>query len=86
MDNFYSSLILFLKLRVEEDTLATGTLRPRKGVPKEVLNANCKTCGEHKKMSYEKLMVVIRIMDRKHVNLLSTGHNCKLVSTLKRHY
>ena len=38
MDNFYSSLILFLKLRVREDTLATGTLRPRKGVPKEVLH------------------------------------------------
>ena len=34
-------------------------------------------------MSYEKLMVVIRIMDRKHVNLLSTGHNCKLVSNFK---
>ena len=36
MDNFYSSLILILKLRVGEDTLATGTLRPRKGIPKEV--------------------------------------------------
>ena len=48
MDNFYSSLILFLKLRVGEDTLATGTLRPRIGVPKEVLIANCKTRGEHR--------------------------------------
>ena len=48
MWTIYSSLILCLKLRVEEDTLATGTLRPRKGVQKEVLNANCKTRGEHK--------------------------------------
>ena len=76
MDSVYSSPILFLKLRVEEDTLATGTLLPRKGVPKEVLNAKFKTCGKHKIMLYEKLMVVIRIMDSKHVNLLSTGHNC----------
>ena len=30
--------------------------------------------------------MVIRNIDRKHVNLLSTGHNCKLVSTGKRHY
>ena len=45
MDNYYSSP----KLRVEEDTLATGTLRLRKGAPREVLNVNCKTRGEHKK-------------------------------------
>ena len=86
MDNIYSSPILFLKLRVKEDTSATGTLHPRKGVPKEVLNAKFKTRGKHKKLLYEKLVVVIRIMDRKHVNLLSTGHNYKLVSTGKRHY
>ena len=59
MDNFYSYPILFLKLRVEEDTLATG---PRNGVPKEVLKAKFKTCGENKKMPCEKLIVVIRIM------------------------
>ena len=86
MDNFYSSPILFYKLRVEENTLATGTVRPRKGLPKELSSAKFKNHGEHKIMSYKELMVTMRILDRKHVTLLSTGHDCKLVKTGRNHY
>ena len=33
---------------------------------------------------YADLMVTMRILDRKHVALLSTGHDCKLVDEMKR--
>ena len=67
MDNFYSSPILFYKLCVEENTLATGTVRPRKGLLKELSSAKFKNRGEHKIMSYKELMITMRIPGRKHV-------------------
>ena len=86
MDNFYSSPYLFYNLLVEEDTPAWGTVRPRKGLPKEIVSAKFKQRGEHKIMSYEKQMVAIRILDRKHVTLLSTAHNCKIIDIGKKNW
>ena len=86
MDHFYSSPIIFYKILVEENTLATSTACPREGLPKELSSAKFKNQGEHKIMSYKELMVTMRILDYKHVTLLSTGHDCKLVKTGRNHY
>ena len=87
MDYFYSSPILFYKLRVEEEnTLATGTVRPRKGLPKELSSVKLKNHGKHKIISYKESMVTMKFLDRKHVTLLLTGHDCKLFETGRNHY
>ena len=77
MDNFYTSPYLFDNLKVLEATGACGTIRPRKGLPIEIVKAKFKQRGEYKCMTYNDAIVSMRILDKKHVTLLSTVYSCK---------
>ena len=72
MDNFYTFPYLFYNLKVLESTGACGTARPRNGLPIETVKANFEQHGEYKCMTYSDVTVSMRILDRKHVTLLST--------------
>ena len=66
MDNFYTSPNFFYNLKVLEDTGACGTARPRKGLHIEIVKAKFKQRGEYKCMTYNDVIVSMRILDRKH--------------------
>ena len=84
MDNFYTSPYLFYNLRMLENTAACGTARPRKGLPDSITKAKFKECGSSKEMTYKKIMVALKMLDRKYSTLLSTKYNCHLVDTGKK--
>jgi len=85
MDNFYTSPYLFYNLRVHENTTACGTSRPRKGLPREIVKAKFKERNELITMTYSDQLVAMRILDRKHVTLISSHYGCKQVDTGKKH-
>ena len=86
MDNFYTSPYLFDNLKVLEATGACGTIRPRKGLPIEIVKAKFKQRGEYKCMTYNDVIVSMRILDRKHVTLLSTEYSCKESDSGRKHW
>ena len=86
MDNFYTSPYLFDNLKVLEATGACGTIRPRKGLPIEIVKAKFKQRGEYKCMTYNDVIVSMRILDKKHVTLLSTVYSCKEIDSGKKHW
>ena len=75
MDKFYTSTYLFYKLEILEGTGACGTARPRKGLPIEIVKAKFKQCGEYNCMTYNDVIVSMRILDRNHVTRLSTVYS-----------
>ena len=86
MGNFYTSPYLFDNLKVLEATGACGTIRPRKGLPIEIVKAKFKQRGEYKCMTYNDAIVSMRILDKKHVTLLSTVYSCKEIDSGKKHW
>ena len=80
MDNYYSSPYLFYNLRLN-DTSACGTVDLRKGIPKEFATSKFKTRNDMKVKSYNNEMVALRILDRKHVTLISTVYDTSIVQT-----
>ena len=86
MDNFYTYPYLFYNLKVLEGTGACATARPRKGLPIEIVKTKFKQHGEYKCMTYNDVIVSMRILDRKHVALLSTVHSCKEIDTGRKHW
>ena len=77
---------LFYNLKVLEGTGACGTARPRKGVPIEFVKAKFKQLGKYKCMTYNDVIVSMRILDRKHVTLLSTVYRCKEIDSGRKHW
>ena len=75
MDNFYSSLRLYLYLR-ERQTLACGTVNPLRGVPDQLRNQRLAAeqsvalCGDNK-------IIATMYASTKTVHLLSTAHSRK---------
>ena len=86
MDNFYTSPYLFYNLKVLESTGACGTARPRNGLPIETVKAKFDQHGEYKCMSYSDVTVSMRILDRKHVTLLSTIYSWKEIDSGRKHW
>ena len=86
MDNFHTSPYLFYNLKVLEGMSACGTVRPRKGLPIEIVKAKFKQRGEYKSMTYNDVIVSMRILDRKHVTLLSTVYSCEEIDTGRKHW
>ena len=86
MDNYYSSPFLFYNL-FSKNTADCGTIRiPRKGVPKDICTAKFEKRGEHCIMACSNKLVAIKLLDRKHVTLLSTAFNCALIDGGKKHW
>ena len=86
MANFYTSPYLFFNLKVLEGTGACGTARPTKGLRIEIVKAKFKQRGEYKCMTYNDVIVSMRILDRKHVTLLSTEYSCKESDSGRKHW
>ena len=86
MDNFYTSPYLFYNLKVLEGTGACGTAQPRKKLPTEIVKAKFKQRGELKCMTYNDITVSMRILERKHVTLLSTVYSCKEIDSGRKHW
>ena len=85
MDNYYPSPYLFYNL-LTKNTAACGTIHiPRKGLPKDICTAKFKKRVEHCTMTYSDKLVAIKLLDCKHVTLLSTAVNCALIDTGKKH-
>jgi hypothetical protein len=80
-DNYYTSPRLFWDLHTM-DTGATGTARNRRGIPVRVKQATFKKKGQSLTMSNGPL-VVYKVLDRKHVMLLSNVHTTQYVPTGK---
>ena len=78
MDNYYSSPYLFYNLRLN-DTGTCGTVHLRKGIPKEFATSKFKTRNDMKVKSYNDETVALRILDRKHVTLISTVYDTSMV-------
>ena len=86
MDNFYTGSDLFYNLLIDEKTAACVTMRPRRGVAKELTAAKFKQRGEHRVMSYNHKMVGMRPLGRKHVTLLSAAYVSRSVNTGRKHW
>ncbi|CAH1239258.1 PGBD4 [Branchiostoma lanceolatum] len=78
-DNYYTSPQLFLDLS-DGGMNACGTMRNRKGIPKEFKDAKLKTPGEKLCMANDPLLGM-KYRDRRDVKMLSTAHSAKMVST-----
>ena len=85
MDNYYTSPYLFYHLN-RWDILATGTSRPRKGYPKNLMVKKLKEKGNAVDFNYFDSMNLLRIMDRKVVTFLTSEHNLDLIPTGKSNY
>ena len=85
MDNYYTSPYLFYHLN-RWDILATGTSRPRKGYPKNLMVKKLKEKGDAVDFNYYVSMNLLRIMDRKVVTFVTSEHNLDLVPTGKTNY
>ena len=83
MDNFYT---LFYNLKILEGTGASATPRPRKELTTEIVKAKFKQHGEYKFMTYNDVIVSMRILDRKYVTLLSTVYSCKEIDSGRKHW
>ena len=77
MDNVYTGPYLL----IDEQTAACGTMRPRRGVAKELTTAKFKQQGQYKVGSYNHKMIGMRLPDQKHVTLLSTACGSRSVKT-----
>lgn len=86
MDKFYSSPYLFYNLLIKNKTASCRTTRPQKGLPGDLSKAIFKERGENKITSYSDKLAGLRILDRKHVTLLSTIYSTNLVDTGKKHW
>lgn len=88
-DNFFTGIPLMNDLLIKKGIYAVGTVRlNRKGLPEKLLPKN-KTknekLGKHEFMYKSKAPVsAIQWMDTQLVNILTTAHNPKSVSTVKR--
>ena len=85
MDNYYTSPYLFYHLN-RWDILTTGTSRPRKGYPKNLMVKKLKEKGDAVDFNYYDSMNLLRIMDRKVVTFLTSEHNLDLIPTGKTNY
>ena len=52
---------------------------------KKLTTAKFKERGEYKVMSYNHKMIGMKLLDRKHVNLLSTAYGSMSVNTGRKH-
>ena len=52
----------------------------------EIVKAKFKQCGEYKCMTCNDVIVSTRILDKKHVTLLSTVYSCKEIDSVKKHW
>ena len=86
MDNFYMGPDLFYDLLIDGKTAACRTMQPRKGVSKEITAAKFKQWGEYKVMSYNHKIIGMRLLDLKHVTLLSTACGSRYVNTGRKHW
>ena len=86
MDNFYTSTYLFYNLKVLEGTGACGTARPRKELLIKIVKVKFKQRWEYKCMTYNDVIVSMKILDRKHVTLLSTVYSCKEIDSGRKHW
>ena len=71
MDNWYSSPYLYYNLCLVQ-TAATDTCRTRKGLPKTLVASKFKKKGERMIMTYKDEIMVMKILDQKHVTLMLT--------------
>lgn len=70
---------------MQHKTAACGTSRPRKGLPVQIKSAKFKKKGESIAMTSNNKLVAFRILDRKHVILISTVYNCHLSDNGQKH-
>ena len=68
-NDFYTGPNLFHSLLTYEQTAACGTMRRRRGVPKELAAAKFKQWSEYKVMSINHKIIGINLLDEKHVTL-----------------
>ena len=61
-------------------------MQPRRDVPKELTTAKVQKQGEYKVMLYNHKMIGMRLLDRKHVILLSTAYGSRSVNTDRKHW
>ena len=86
MDNFYMGPDLFYILLIDGKTAACRTMQPRKGASKEITAAKFKQWGEYKVVSYNLKIIGMRLLDLKHVTLLSTAYGSRYVNTGRKHW
>ena len=82
MDNFYTGTDLL----IDKQTAACGTMWQRRGAPKKHTTVKFKEQGEYKVMSYNHQMIGMRLLDSKHVNLLSIVYGSMSVNTGRKHW
>ena len=69
---------LFHNLLTDEKKVACGAMQLRKSASCELTTANFKQQGEFKVMSHNHKMIGVRLLDWKHVTLLSTAYGSDL--------
>ena len=85
MDNFYIGSDLFHNWLINEKTAACGTMRPRRGVPKELTPTKFKQQVEYKVMSIT-IKWLEWVLNWKHVTLLSTAYGSRSANTGRKHW
>ena len=71
-------------VHMDYQTLISSGLFPE--LPIEIVKAKFEQRGEYKCMTYNDVIVSMRILDRKHVTLLSTVYSCKEIDTGRKHW
>ena len=66
--------------------MATVMAKPRKGFPLDLLKTKLKNKGDSVVYTNDRKMLAFRVLDRKHVTILSTKHGTEDVKTGAVHF